>query len=162
MLLEKEKKVMGYFSQHEVGLCTRPFLKAARDLSMAESELVDLLSGLQKKGIIKHLRGLINHVNAGYWQNALIAWKSGCGNKKKEEELVKDVFLAEPRITHCYKRKAHKAFSYNLYIMMHARNRKDILEFVKRNARRFNLEQEILFTERELKKEKLNLREILC
>ncbi|MDP2831468.1 MAG: hypothetical protein Q8O02_04400 [Candidatus Omnitrophota bacterium] len=44
---------------------------------------------------------------------------------------------------------------------------KEVLEYfadheVEHTARRFNFSQEILFTEQELKKEKLNLRGILC
>ena len=162
MLLKKEKEVLGYFSHHEVELSIRPFLMAAQSLNMTESRLVDLLKRLQKKGIIKYLRGLINHVKAGYSQNALIAWRSNSRGIKSQEKLLRDVFLSEPRITHCYKRKAHKAFNYNLYTMMHAKTKNEIIAFAKKTARRFNFGQEILFTEQELKKEKLDLRGLLC
>ena len=161
MLLKKEKEALGYFSDHEVELCSRPFLEPARNLNMTESQLVGLLKRLQKRGIIKYLRGLINHVKAGYRQNALIAWRSNSRGIKSQEKLLRDVFLADSRISHCYKRKPHKAFNYNLYTMMHAKTRKEIVAFAKKSAQRFKLSHEILFTEKELKKEKLNLKTIL-
>lgn len=162
MLLKKEKEVLKYFVDHEVELSGRPFLEAARNLNMTESQLVGLLKRLQKKGIIKYLRGLINHVQAGYRQNALIAWRSDSRVRKSEEKLLRDVFLADARISHCYKRKPHKAFNFDLYTMMHGKTRKEIITFAQETARRFNFSQEILFTEQELKKEKLDLRGILC
>ncbi len=45
--------------------------------------------------------------------------------------------------------------------MMHGKTKKEIITFAQETARRFNFSQEILFTEQELKKEKLNLRGIL-
>lgn len=159
---EKEKEVLGYFFDHEVELCARPFLKAARSLHMDEGELVGLLKGLEKRGIIKYLRGVIDHVNAGYRENALVAWRSSSPGKENGEKMARDLFLTEPRITHCYKRRPHKTFNFNLYSMMHAKTRKEIVDFAKRCARRFKLDKEVLFTEKELKKTKLDIRGIIC
>ena len=162
MLIKKEKEALEYFSINEVELSGRPFLKAAEDLGMSEPGLVSLLNRLQKRGIIKNLRGLIDHRKAGYGQNALIAWRSGSAGKLSEEKLVKDVFLTDERISHCYRRKSHKAFDFNIFTMMHAKTKNEITAFAEKTAQVFKFDKEVLFTEKELKKKKLDLREVLC
>lgn len=162
MLIKKEKEALEYFSVNEVELSGRPFLKAAGDLGVPEPELVSLLKGLQKRGMIKNLRGLINHRRAGYRQNALIAWRSGSAGKRGEEKLVKAAFLFDARISHCYRRKPHKDFDFNIFTMMHARTKNEIISFAEKTAQVFNFDQEILFTEKELKKKRFDLKGALC
>lgn len=162
MLRKKEKEVLGYFSLNALGLSPQPFKQAAVDLRMPEPSLINLLNRLQKKGLIKSLRGLIDHRRAGYCQNALIAWKMNAQAKDARGKLIKDVFLVDDRISHCYLRQPHKAFTYDIFTMMHARTRKEINGFVRRNARAFGLDYEVLFTDKELKKQRLQLGELLC
>lgn len=161
MLSKKEKEVLGYFSENAVGLSSRPFKKAAFDLNTSESKLIERLRRLQKKGLIRSLRGIVSHHRAGYFQNALIAWRKSSGNGV-EEQLIKEIFLKDDRISHCYQRKPHRAFNYGIFTMMHARTKNEIEQFVCKTARCWGLDYEVLFTEKELKKEKLKLSEVLC
>lgn len=162
MLSIKEKEALVYFSVNEVEFSTRPFKKAASDLNTSESELIELLRRMQKKGLLKNLRGVINHRRAGFPQNALIAWRNSSGAKVSERKLIKEAFLADDRISHCYKRKPQRAFNYGIFTMMHAKTRQEIGEFVKKTARCYGLDYEVLFTEKELKKERLVLKGLLC
>lgn len=162
MLLKKEKAVLEYYSTHDVGILSRPFYKTAQDLRMTESELVNILCRLQRRGLIKSLRGVIDHRKAGYVANALIAWRIESRRKQVKEELVKELAMNDDRISHCYERKPHQAFNYNIFTMMHAKTTKEIKTFARNAARTLNLDYEILFTNKELKKEQLDLGEVLC
>lgn len=161
MLPKKAKKILEYFSTNEVELSARPFKKAASDLNTKESELIELLLRLQTEGVLKSLRGAINHRRAGYPHNALIAWRNSSRAKLAEGKLIKEAFLADDRISHCYKRKAQKSFNYGIFTMMHARTKQEIDKFVCKTARCYGLDYEVLFTEKELKKEKLKLSGLL-
>jgi siroheme decarboxylase len=162
MLLEKEKNVLEYFSGHDVALSPRPFQKASRDLGLAEAELLGILQGLRKRGVIRNLRGVIDHRRAGFKRNALIAWRRTGAPKNKKDDFVEKVFVHDDRISHCYRRKPHAAFPYDIFTMMHARSAKEIRDFVRQTARKFHLAHEVLWTEQELKKERLALGELLA
>ena len=162
MLSKKEKKALEYFSANDLGLCARPFKQAAADLKISEPELIGLLLRLQKKGLIKSLRGLTNPVRLGYSASALIAWRSGSPGKGNEEKLVKDAFLGDDRISHCYQRRPHRDFNYGIFTMMHAGTKKEISGFARKISRRMKFNYEVLFTAKELKKERLALTGVLC
>jgi siroheme decarboxylase len=162
MLRKKEKDVLKYFSSHPLELTTEPFAKAARSLSVDQNELIDILRRLQQRGFIKNLRGVLNHRNAGYKSNALIAWRIDAKPNLRKDNLIKDVFVNDDRISHCYERKPNKRFNYNVYTMMHGRTDQEINRFAQKTARRLKVNYEILFTDQELKKAPLSLGEILC
>lgn len=162
MLCKKEKEILEFFSANEIEVSPRPFARAADALGMAESELVDSLCRMEKKGVIRGLRGVIDHRRAGYAENALVAWRIGPGQKLAKDEIVSGIFISDDRISHCYERRPHEEFDYNVFTMMHAKTRKEIKDFVRKTAAAFSLEHEILFTEKELKKEKLALGKLLC
>ncbi|MBF0486451.1 MAG: hypothetical protein HQL16_08060 [Candidatus Omnitrophica bacterium] len=162
MLSKKEKDVLAFFSVNDLEASSRPFVKASKALGMSETGLIDMLKSLQKKGFIKGLRGVVDHRRAGYRENALIAWRARPGQKKAKNRLVQDVFMADDRISHCYERCPHEKFNYNIFTMMHARSRKEVLDFVRSQATDGKFDHEVLFTEKELKKDKLHLGELLC
>lgn len=157
MLFKKEKQALEYFYAKGVGFFPRPFKKAAEDLGIPEPKLLGMLCRLRKRGVIRNLRGLLNHRAAGYAHNALIAWRKRAKNKFRMEKAIKDVFLADDRISHCYRRKPRKEFNYPLFTMMHAKTGKEIADFARRVARGYGLDYALLFTERELKRERLAL-----
>lgn len=162
MLRKKEKEALRYFSGNDVEITTRPFAKAANVLKTTEDELVRILYQLQEKGFLKKMRGALNHYKAGYRANALIAWQGSCAKEGTQSVFVQDICLNDSRISHCYQRKPHKNFNYSIFTMMHARTKNEVIKFARDMARRFKLNYEILFTEAELKKERLALGSLLC
>ncbi|MBF0477900.1 MAG: hypothetical protein HQL26_00290 [Candidatus Omnitrophica bacterium] len=161
MLNKKEKQIIAYFSVHDLEFSSNPFAKAAKTLDLTEVELIDILTNLQKSGFIKHLSGVLNHRKNGYKANALIAWRLYLSSKNVKNSQFIDLIMGDDRISHFYQRTPDKLFKYNIYSMMHAKAKKEITDFVKKTSREFDLDYEILFTEKELKKEKLNLGEML-
>jgi len=155
MLSKKEKEIIKYFSAKDIDIAPRPFKSAAMELGTSEDEVVQVIEKLKARGVVKKMRGVIDHREAGYRRNALIAWRV------KKEDVVRKVFLKDDRISHCYLRVPHKDFDFNLFTMMHARTKKEIEDFVNRTAGIFKIDNEILFTKRELKKKRLALGEIL-
>lgn len=162
MLSKKEKEALKYFSTNDVEFSKRPFAKAASALKTTEDELVYMLCQLQEKGVLKKMRGVLNHYKAGCTANALIAWQDNLCQEDTKSDFVNNVCLNDNRISHCYQRKPHKNFNYSLFTMMHAKTKEEVIKFAKNMAGRFKLSYEILFTEAELKKERLRLGDLLC
>ncbi|MBF0479890.1 MAG: hypothetical protein HQL26_10450 [Candidatus Omnitrophica bacterium] len=162
MLSKKEKEVIAYFSVNDVGLSSHPFIKPAKTLDLTEVALIDILTNLQKKGIIKNFSGVIDHKKTGYKANALIAWNINLASGSTKINKIIDIFMGDNRISHFYQRAPNIHFNYNIYTMMHAKTKKEIKDFAEKVASECNLNYEILFTEKELKKEKLRLGEMLC
>lgn len=146
-----EKKILLYMLCHELDISRRPFLKIAKALGMKEKDVVYALVKLQKKKIINKLRGVVNHIKAGYKKNALICWRI----RKERVSAVTNLFIKNNLISHCCERKPQKKFNYNIFTMMHAKKRQDIKNFARGLAKAFTLDYVILFTEKELKKEKI-------
>ena len=177
MLSEREKNVLLYISDRGLNISKRPFLEAANALGMTEEGVLGILRRLQEEGVIKSLRGVINHTQAGYKENALIAWrmnpvrdnpssktkgKISREAKSQAHGSIRGAFIENDLVSHCYERKPHKEFNYNIFTMMHAKKRGDIESFAGKIGKDFNADYVLLFTEEEVKKEKLDLKELLC
>lgn len=156
MLSKIEKKVLAYITSHEFDISKRPFLSMANTLDMREEDIIGILAELRKKEAIKELRAVINHTKAGYNENALICWRV----RPDAVDIIKNIFIKNDLISHCYERKPQKEFNYNVFTMMHAKKRKDIETFAREVAKAFAVDYAVLFTEEELKK-KLDLKKLL-
>ncbi|MEE8360159.1 MAG: hypothetical protein V3S04_04465 [Candidatus Omnitrophota bacterium] len=157
MLSKNEKGILLYISDHGLNLSREPFLEVADELGMAEEDVIAMLQGLRRKGVIKDLRGVIDPKKAGYKENALIAWRV----PDEKADAVKNNFVENDLVSHCYEREPGEGFNYNIFTMVHAKKIKEIEDFVERAAEEFNCDYALLFTERELKKEKLDMGEFL-
>lgn len=158
MLSEKEKKVLVYISNHGLDISQRPFLGVGNALEMREEDVMQVLVGLKEKGVIVSLRAVINHTKAGYKANALIAWRLN----PRASDAIKRVFIENDLISHCYEREPQDGFDYNIFTVMHAKDRTRIERFASEVAKAFAVDYLLLFTEKELKKVKLDLKGLLC
>lgn len=150
MLNKTEKKVLTYILSHELGISKRPFLKIANALGMREKDIIAILLKLQRKKAINKVRAVINHLKAGYKVNALICWRI----KPKAIKAITNIFIKNTRVSHCYERKPRKEFNYNIFTIMHAKEKKDIETFIRQISETFTVDCVALFTEKELKKER--------
>ncbi|MBF0494522.1 MAG: hypothetical protein HQL28_05265 [Candidatus Omnitrophica bacterium] len=156
MLSRQDKDILTYFSRHDFAVTERPFKGPAAELGMTEKALVEALRSLKKRGYIRNLRGVLNQRNAGYKANALVAWNVK-NWKGGVEKIIQGTLVADDRVSHCYRRRPARGFNYNLYAMMHAGTKKEIGELAAEVSKRLKAKHTILFTKRELKKEKLKL-----
>ncbi len=157
MLNEKDKSILLYMTTHGLSLSSEPFQEMAHALGMTEDDVMGTLYGLRQRGVIKSLRGVIDPKPAGYKENALIAWRV----PDEKISAVKNNFVENDLVSHCYEREPAEGFNYNVFTMVHAKEIKEIEEFAAKAAAEFKCDHEILFTEKELKKEKLDLKEFL-
>ena len=133
-----------------IALTREPFDEIAPQLGITQQEVIMRLTKLKAEGVIRRFGASIKPNNIGFSANALVAWKVP-PNRIKEV----GVYLSSlPQISHCYERKAvPERWEYNLYTVMHARERDGVQFMVNQISTAVSLsEYKILYSKRDLKR----------
>ena len=127
-----------------------PYARIAEQTGLTETEVLTLLRRLKDQGVIRRFGATLRHQQAGYGDNAMVAWFV---EQDRDVDEVGALMAAQPEISHCYQRRNCYAWPYNLYTMVHARSRQECLDVVKNLSRMSKVSQyDILFSRSELKK----------
>jgi len=145
---ELDKKIVALL-QGDLPLVQAPYAAVASELGIEEDELLERLRKLKNKGILRRVGAILYHRRACFWANAMVAWRV------PEERVaeVGEIMAADPRASHVYRRPVYPDWPYNLFTMLHGRNRAEVETAVREMAERTGVgEYEILFSVREFKK----------
>ena len=127
-----------------------PFADIAATVGTSEQQVVDLIRSMKDLGTIRRFGATLRHQQAGYGFNAMVAWYA---EEDHDLDSVGRAMAARPEISHCYLRRNCYDWPYNLYTMIHGRNRSDCQRVVQELQQETGLRQyEILFSDQELKK----------
>ncbi|AHV97526.1 Lrp/AsnC family transcriptional regulator [Paenibacillus sabinae] len=135
--------------QGDLPLVPEPYSDIARRSCLGLKELFRRLQALQASGALKRIGAVLRHREAGFTANGLFA------SVLPEERIPQagQRLAGYAEVSHCYKRRAHPDWPYNLYAMIHGPNE----VFVRRIAEHFAQQEgisefDILFSTEELKK----------
>jgi DNA-binding Lrp family transcriptional regulator len=145
-----EKRLMGAL-QHGLDLVPRPFARLGERAELAEDEVIATLKRWRGEGLIKRFGVVVRHHELGYTANAMVVWDL----PDAEVERIGGLLAAEPEVTLCYQRRRHRPeWPYNLYCMIHGRERAGVERAVAALRERFGLSDyphAILFSRRRFK-----------
>lgn len=147
-LTEKDKKIIRAL-QGDLPIIKHPFLKIAKNLSMSEENLIEHIKRFIKKGIIRRFGAIIYHDRSGFEANVMVAWKA------EEDKLfhIGKIMASFPEVTHCYARLSCPEWPYNLYTMIHGKNKKECYNTIKHIVEKTGLSRyRLLFTKRTFKR----------
>jgi len=148
MLTELEKKIIACI-QGDMDVTERPYLKIARDLGIPETELLENLKALCKRGVIRRFGATLRHQRTGFNANAMVAWKV-------DEDRIEDIgqkMASFPQVSHCYRRNPTESWPYNLYTMVHANDEQACREIARKMSQATSVKDySLLFSREELKK----------
>jgi DNA-binding Lrp family transcriptional regulator len=148
MLTEIEKKIIASI-QEDMPVTGRPYAAIAEKLSIAETELIDHLKDLSRRGVIRRFGATLRHQRAGFRANAMVAWKV-------DENRIREVgrkMASFQQVSHCYRRNPTADWPYNLYTMVHANSEQDCRETaLKMSIAASVKDYALLFSREELKK----------
>jgi DNA-binding Lrp family transcriptional regulator len=131
-----------------------PFSAPARRLGWEENKFLEVLRRYKKNGVVRRLGLILAHREVGFRSNVLVAWEI----TDKDLPAAVKIFQKAGEVSHCYQRKAYSSWPYNVYTMVHGRNRKDCLKIVKKLSRITGIKvHKDLFTLKELKKTKADI-----
>jgi len=117
--------------QHGLPLVPRPYRALAERIGCTESEVIDQLRDLLEQGIIKRMGVVVRHHELGYSANAMVVWDVPDAQVDRFGARLGD----QDCVTLCYQRPRRLPdWRYNLFCMVHGRDRGDVLDCIGRMA----------------------------
>jgi DNA-binding Lrp family transcriptional regulator len=114
--------------QPGLSLVNRPYQALARPLGLSERTVLERLGYWLERGVIKRLGVIVRHRALGYRANAMVVWDV----PDTEVSTGGRVLAAESGINLCYRRPRRLPhWPYNLFCMMHGRQREQVLERIE-------------------------------
>ncbi len=144
---EFEKRLIEATSQG-LPLVSRPYAAIAKQIGSTEARVIEGIHRIMQRGDIKRFGVVVRHRELGYRANGMVVWDI-------PDERVAEVGSCIGQynfVTLCYQRPRRLPdWSYNLFSMVHGRDRCDVIEQVKYIVEQCGLQQfshEILFSGR--------------
>ena len=148
MLTEIEKRIIASI-QEDMEITERPYLAISEKLGITETELLDRLKDLSRRGVIRRFGATLRHQRAGFSANAMVAWMV---DEDRIEEVGQKMATFD-QVSHCYRRNPTPDWPYNLYTMVHAASEQACQETARKmSSATFVQDYTLLFSREELKK----------
>jgi siroheme decarboxylase len=132
-------------------IVSRPYRDIGRRLGLSEAKVIEGLASLIERGIVKRFGFVVRHRELGYAANAMVVWDI-------PDEEVGEIGrrMSEfPFVTLCYRRpRRPPRWPYNLFCMIHGKDRETVLEQIDRLRREAGLTAvpyAVLFSRRRFK-----------
>ena len=110
-------------------LVSRPYHALAQSLGLSEQTVLERLQRGLQHGVVKRLGIIVRHRELGFRANAMVVWDI----PDAEVSAVGRMLAAESGVNLCYRRPRRlPAWPYNLFCMMHGRQREQVLERIER------------------------------
>lgn len=137
--------------QDGLPLTARPYADVGSRIGLGEEEVIAALRRMLDGGVIKRLGIVVRHHELGYHANAMVVWDL-------PDDRVGEIgrrFSAFDFVTLCYRRpRRPPRWPYNLFSMVHGRQRPTVLAQVDALARACDVAdapREVLFSRRRFK-----------
>lgn len=132
-------------------LCERPYAAIAQQLGIDEQTVIARLQDLQAQGAIKRFGVVVRHHELGYRANAMVVFDV---SDERVAQLGRCIGKFE-FVTLCYRRpRVLPAWPYNLFCMIHGKDRAAVLVHVQELIERCDLQDvhhAVLFSKRRFK-----------
>ena len=133
----------------KIGIDARMYGKTARGIGRYIEELIKKIKQLKAQGILRRFGASLDHRRAGYRANAMVAWYA----PEDKLESVGKIMAGFKEVSHCYQREIRGDWKYNLFTMIHGKNKGDCERTARRIADETGIEDYvILLTLKEYKK----------
>lgn len=120
-----------------LGLVSRPYAQLGSGCGLAEGEVLQRIDRLQTAGVIRRFGVVVRHRELGYRANAMVVWDV----PDAEVDEVGRRLGGESCVTLCYRRPRRLPdWPYNLFSMVHGRDRESVLQELARIRQALGLE----------------------
>lgn len=150
VLNERDRRLIEAL-QDGLPLVSHPYAALAERAGMSEAEVIERLGELLEEGAIKRMGVVVRHHELGYRANAMVVWDV-------PDTQVEDVGRRLGRVdcvNLCYRRpRRGPDWPYNLFCMIHGRDRDSVLERIGEIRAALELEavpHTVLFSQRRFK-----------
>ncbi len=151
MTLEAEDRALLTAVATGLPLVPRPYAAIGKSLGQSEEAVLVRLKGLLAEGVISRLGIVVRHHELGWRANAMTVWDVPDDRVPDAGARLRDL----PFVTLCYRRpRRPPAWPYNLFCMIHGRDRDMVLAQVEEAtaaAGLGGLARDVLFSTRRFK-----------
>lgn len=149
-LTEQDRRLLTAI-ERGLPLCRRPFDEIGRRAGISGDEVIAALDRMIGAGIISRMGIIVRHHELGYRNNAMVVWDI----PDEEAETIGNRFKTFDFVTLCYRRRRRPPlWPYNLFCMVHGREREVVLAQVEELVACCGLAdtpREVLFSSRRFK-----------
>jgi DNA-binding Lrp family transcriptional regulator len=139
-------------TQGDMPVVPEPYAPAAAKLGIETGALLEHLTGMKERGILRRVAAILFHRRAGFSANGMGVWKVP---DDRIEELGPR--MASFRgISHCYQRPTYEDWPYSIFTMAHGRSKEECDAILDAIAGEFDIsERATLYSSTEFKKIRL-------
>jgi len=132
-------------------VCAEPYAALAAAASLPEAYVQIRIADWLNRDVIRRFGIVVRHRELGYAANAMCVWDA----PDADADALGDALAREAGVTLCYRRvRALPAWRYNLFCMIHGRDRASVLARIGELARAHGLDgfaSAVLFSRRAFK-----------
>jgi DNA-binding Lrp family transcriptional regulator len=139
-------------TQGDLPVVPEPYVPAAKELGISVETLLDHLSGMRERGILRRVAAILFHRRAGFSANGMGVWAV-------PEDRIAEVgpqMAAYRGISHCYQRPTYEDWPYSVFTMAHGRSKEECDAILDAIGEEFGItERATLYSSTEFKKTRL-------
>ena len=120
-LSETERAVVRRL-QYSIPIVAEPFAALGKELGWTPDDLLALLARWRESGVLRRIAMIVRHRELGFTANAMCVWAAD----PLRTADAGPVLAGFPEVTHCYERRPHPAFPFNLFAMIHVGSREHV------------------------------------
>jgi DNA-binding Lrp family transcriptional regulator len=138
--------------QGDMPVVAEPYAPAAQALGMPQQALLDHLSAMQERGLLRRVAAILFHRRAGFSANGMGVWQV-------PDEQIADIgrrMAAVRGVSHCYQRPTYADWPYSVFTMAHGRSKQECDSVLDAIAEKTGIsERATLYSSTEFKKIRL-------
>jgi DNA-binding Lrp family transcriptional regulator len=140
--------------QGPMEVADRPYDAAAQEVGASTDALLEHLSGMVERKLLRRVAAILYHRRAGFSANGMGVWRV-----PEDRILETGRRMASVRgISHCYQRPTYRDWPYSIFTMAHGRSKEECDAILDRIADEHDLHGEdraVLYSSTEFKKVRL-------
>lgn len=135
--------------QEGLPLVARPYQHIAQQLGTNEQAVIEKIAELKKRGLIKRFGMILRHHKLGYTANCMMVWDI----PDQDIDHIAQLLSAEPAVTLCYQRPRRDNWPFNLFCMIHGKERAQVQQQIESMIKKhqLNYPHKLLFSTRQFK-----------
>lgn len=141
-------------TQGDLPVVSEPYAPAAAELGIDQQRLLDHLTGMQERRLLRRVAAILFHRRAGFSANGMGVWKVPEGRVVE----IGGRMASFRGISHCYERPTYADWPYSVFTMAHGRSREEcdaILDSIAEDTGITGEDRRTLYSSTEFKKVRL-------
>jgi siroheme decarboxylase len=139
-------------TQGDLPVLAEPYAPAAAALGMPVADLLEHMTGMRERGLLRRVAAILFHRRAGFSANGMGVWKVPA----EQIEKIGPQMASYRGISHCYQRPTYADWPYSVFTMAHGRSKEECDAVLDAIARDTEIEERAtLYSSTEFKKIRL-------